>query len=278
MKNRLFTLAVMLLAVGSAIAANPRQKAKNSRQEMGINGNALYVIEYTYDLHGSRTGGRQLVCIDSITFDKRGNYFDKIRKKQGEYTWFSYYFDVNGYALGWNEYDEKQVLNARTAYLNDKNGNRIERTVFRGSDVVFKRETSRYENNRLVEEQSFDENGEMTEKRIFKYDNSGMNTELEFFDRDGELMQRYLYKYDERGNRIEWRFYDADEFLVALTTYYYDDHDNVIEVSSFNYDEHLNWKHTYIYEYDEDDNWVRQTILRNNTPFQVIEREIAFPY
>ena len=91
------------------------------------------------------------------------------------------------------------------------------------------------------------------------------------------MPKRYLYKYDNRGNRIEWRFYDADEFLVALTTYYYDDHDNVIEVSSFNYDEHLNWKHSYVYEYDEDDNWVRQTIYRNNSPYQVIEREIAFP-
>ena len=57
----------------------------------------------------------------------------------------------------------------------------------------------------------------------------------------------------------------------------YDDHDNLIEVSSFNYDEHLNWKHSYVYEYDEDDNWVRQTIYRNNVPYQVIEREIAFP-
>ncbi len=90
-------------------------------------------------------------------------------------------------------------------------------------------------------------------------------------------MQHYLYKYDARGNRVEWRFYDADEFLSALTTYYYDDHDNLIEVSSFNYDEHLNWKHSYVYEYDEDDNWVRQTIYRNNVPYQVIEREIAFP-
>lgn len=276
MKTKLFALALMLTVVGSAIAANPRTQRKNSRQEMGINGNALYVIEYTYDIHGAK-GSRQLVCIDSIVFDKRGNYQDKIRRKQGEYTWFSYYFDVNGYALGWNEYDRANTLNARTAYLNDKNGNRIERTIFRGMDKMFKRETSHYENNRLVEEQSFDENGRMTETRLFKYDNQGNNTELEFYDRNGDLQQRYLYKYDNNGNRIEWRYYDADEFLVALTTYYYDDHNNAIEVSSFNYDEHLNWKHSYIYEYDEDDNWVRQTIYRNGTPYQVIEREIAFP-
>ena len=246
--KKYIVLALVLLVAGSAFAGNkPR---KSSRQEMGINGNAVYVIEYTYDIHGGRNGGRQLICIDSITFDKRGNFQDKYRTKDGEYTWYSYYFDVHGYALGWNEYNRAKELTGRTAYLNDENGNRIERKVFMG-DHMTKKETSRYENNRLVEEQSFAPDGTMTEKRV--------------------------YKYDSHGNRIEWRFYDADDFLVALTTYYYDDHDNLIELSSFNYDEHLNWKHSYVFEYDEDDNWVRQTIYRNNVAYQVIEREIAFP-
>ena len=243
--KKYIVLSLVLLVAGSAFAGNkPR---KSSRQEMGINGNAVYVIEYTYDIHGGRNGGRQLVCIDSITFDKRGNFQDKYRTKDGEYTWYSYYFDVHGYALGWNEYNRAKELTGRTAYLNDKNGNRIERTVFMG-DHMTKKETSRYENNRLVEEQSFAPDGTMTEKRVYKYDDAGNNTEMEFYDRDGELMQRYLYKYD-----------------------------SLIELSSFNYDEHLNWKHSYVFEYDEDDNWVRQTIYRNNVAYQVIEREIAFP-
>ena len=272
--KKLFSIALTLLVVGSVFAGSrPR---KNSRTEMGINGNALYVIEYTYNIHGGKNGGRQLVCIDSITFDKRGNYQDKIRKESGEYTYYSYYFDVNGFALGWNEYTKAGALKGRTAYLNDRNGNRVERTVFM-NERMSKKETSRYENNRLVEEQSYNSDGTMAERRVYKYDNAGNNSEMEFYNAQGDLTQRYLYQYDDRGNRIEWRFYDADDFLVALTTYYYDDHDNVIEVSSFNYDEHLNWKHSYVYEYDEDDNWVRQTIYRNNNPYQVIEREIAFP-
>lgn len=87
MKTRIFTLALLMLVIGSATAGNkPR---KNSRSEMGINGNALYVIEYTYNLHGGKNNGRQLICIDSITFDKRGNFQDKIRRKDGEYTWYS---------------------------------------------------------------------------------------------------------------------------------------------------------------------------------------------
>ena len=272
--KKIIVILLALTATATAMAGNrPR---KNSRAEMGINGNAIYVIEYTYNLRGGRDGGRQLICIDSITFDKRGNLQDKFRTKDGEFIWYSYYFDVNGYSLGWNEYNRAKILTGRTAYLNDKDGNRIERTVFLGNEMT-KKESSKYQNGRLVEEQSFGPDGEMTEKRLYKYDNQGNCSEMEFYSRDGELMQRYLYKYDQRGNRIEWRFYDADEFLSALTTYYYDDHDNLIEISSFNYDEHLNWKHSYIYEYDEDDNWVRQTILRNNVPYQVIEREIAFP-
>lgn len=274
MKKALVLVVSLIVVVGAMAGNKPRT---NSRNEVGINGNALYYIEYTYNLHGGKDNGRQLVRVDSVTFDKRGNFQDKYRREGGgKYTWFSYYFDVNGYSLGWNEYNANNALTGRTAYLNDKNGNCIERTMFINNQMT-KKESSRYENNRLVEEQSHDNQGNVTEKRVYKYDNQGNNTELEFYDREGNLRQHYLYKYDNRGNRIEWRFYDADEFLVALTTYYYDDHDNCIEVSSFNYDEHLNWKHSYVYEYDEDDNWVRQTIYRNGTPYQVIEREIAFP-
>ena len=273
--KRNIVLALVLLVAGTAFAAGHKPR-KNSRTEMGIHGNAIYVIEYTYNLHSGKDGGRQLICIDSITFDKRGNFADKFRTKADDYTWYSYFFDVNGYSLGWNEYNREKMLTGRTAYLNDKDGNRIERTVFLGNQMT-KKESSTFKNGQKVEEQSFDSDGEMTEKRVYKYDNKGNCIEMEFYNRDGELMQHYLYKYDARGNRVEWRFYDADEFLSALTTYYYDDHDNLIEVSSFNYDEHLNWKHSYVYEYDEDDNWVRQTIYRNNVPYQVIEREIAFP-
>ena len=277
MKKQFIVFALLLpLLVGSAMAGNGKNQRKNSRTEMGIKGDALYVIEYTYNLHGVKGTGRQLICIDSITFDKRGNFQDKIRRANGEYTYFSYYFDVNGYPLGWNEYNRANVLTGRTAYLNDRNGNRIERTVYMHEKMA-KKETTKYENNRVVEEQSYNADGSLAEKRVYEYDNQGNNTELEFYNANDELTQRYLYSYDNQGNRIEWRFYDADEFLVALTTYYYDDHNNVTEISSFNYDEHLNWKHSYVYEYDEDDNWVRQTIYRNNTPYQVIEREIAFP-
>lgn len=267
-------IVFVLLITATALAANKPKKC--SREELGIHGDAIYMLEFTYNLHGGKNGGKQLVCLDSVVFDSRGNLQDKYRRNNGKYTWFSYYFDVNGYSLGWNEYDKNNVLTARTAYLNDNNGNCIERTAYINGHMT-KRESSRYENNRLVEEQSYDDNGSMTEKRVLKYDNQGNNTETEFYGRDGEIYQKYIYKYDAKGNRVEWRFYDADEFLVALTTYYYDEHDNLIEESSFNYDEHLNWKHTYIYEYDEEDNWVRKTVYRNGTPYQVIEREIAFP-
>ena len=173
--KRIILLSLVFLMVGSAMAGNkPR---KNSRTEMGINGNALYVIEYTYNMFGGKNGGRQLVCVDSITFDKRGNFADKIRRTQGDYIYFSYYFDVNGYALGWNEYNKANQLTGRTAYLNDKNGNRIERKVYM-KERMSKKETSKYENNRLVEEQSYSADGQMTERRVYKYDNKGNNTVL----------------------------------------------------------------------------------------------------
>ena len=84
-KALVYTL--ILLVAGTAFAG-PKPR-KSSRMEMGIHGNAIYVIEYTYNLRGGRDGGRQLVCIDSITFDKRGNFADKFRTKADDYTWYS---------------------------------------------------------------------------------------------------------------------------------------------------------------------------------------------
>ena len=173
-------LILALLVVGTAFAG-PKPR-KNSRTEMGIHGNAIYVIEYTYNLRGGRDGGRQLICIDSITFDKRGNFADKFRTKADDYTWYSYFFDVNGYSLGWNEYNREKMLTGRTAYLNDRDGNRIERTVFLGNQMT-KKESSTFKNGQKVEEQSFDETGEMTEKRTYKYDQKGNCTEMEFYIR-----------------------------------------------------------------------------------------------
>ena len=94
--KKIVILIFIFTALAHVIAA-PGYRT-SSRQEMGINGNAIYVIEYTYNLHGGKDGGRQLICIDSITFDKRGNFQDKFRTKDKEYTWYSYYFDINGYA------------------------------------------------------------------------------------------------------------------------------------------------------------------------------------
>ena len=163
--KRQLTLLLMLTIVGTNALLAANGTRKNSRTEMGIHGNALYVIEYTYNIHGGKNGSRQLVCVDSITFDKRGNFQDKIRRTGGDYTYYSYYFDVNGYALGWNESNRGGQLTGRTAYLNDRNGNRTERTVYM-HEHMSKKESSRYENNRLVEEQSYNANGTVAEKRV----------------------------------------------------------------------------------------------------------------
>ena len=48
----------MALALTSSAMAGNKPR-KNSRTEMGINGNALYVIEYTYNMYGGKGGGRQ---------------------------------------------------------------------------------------------------------------------------------------------------------------------------------------------------------------------------
>ena len=248
------------------------RRFRNSLDRLNLHGDIVYVKEYSYVMDGDN---KRLFCTDSINFDKRGNLDDRVCIKDGVFTYYSYYFDGNGYELGWNEYGRGDDLKARTAYLNDREGKRVERTIFYHGKMS-KRENYKYEGRNMTEELHYGDNGQVSEKRVLKYDRNGNCSQIDFYDAGGNLMKVYYYLYDNRGNRTEWRFYDEDENLVALTTYYWDEHDNVTEISSFNYDEHVNWKHSYIYEYDEEGNWLRQTILRNNEKYLIIEREIAF--
>jgi hypothetical protein len=273
-KKFIITTLVLSMVMGSAFAA---KKYRNSTEKMGLRGNVNYMIVYTYNSNiVDKNGNRQLVSTDSITFDLRGNLEDKFTTAGNKFTYYSYYFDKNGYWLGWNEYDKNYNITARTAYLNDERGNCVERTVYGSKEKMVRKETSTYsKDNKLLEELRYTDDGTIEEKRIYKYDNRGNCTEIEFYDVNDSLMQTYMYKYDERDNETEWRFYAADGNLMAITTTYYDDHDNVTEMISFNYDEHLNWKHAYEYVYDENGNWTKQTIYRNNKPYQEIERKIV---
>ena len=142
--NKRFIIATLILSIaaGSAFAG---KKYRNSTEKMGLKGDVNYMVVYTYNSNIiDKKGDRQLVSTDSITFDLRGNLEDKFTTAGNKFTYYSYYFDKNGYWLGWNEYDRNYQITARTAYLNDERGNCVERTVYGSKEKMVRKETSTY--------------------------------------------------------------------------------------------------------------------------------------
>ncbi|MBR5783536.1 MAG: hypothetical protein IKY43_00025, partial [Bacteroidales bacterium] len=170
----------ILLGTGSAFAKKKfkysiaSKKYKNSTEYMGLKGDVNYIVIRVYNSNIVVNGERQLVSTDSITFDLRGNWEDRFETAGEKFTYYSYYFDKNGYWLGWNEYDRNYKITARTAYLNDERGNCVERTVYGSNEKMSRRETSTYsKDNKLLEELRYTEEGTIEEKRIYKYDERG---------------------------------------------------------------------------------------------------------
>ena len=106
------------------------------------------------------------------------------------------------------------------------------------------------DNGNRIEENQYDEEGELTSKRKYKYDDNGNVIEANQYDEEGELTRKYKYKYDDNGNRIEAKEYDEDGELENESS--------------------------YEYKFDDKGNWIQQIIFEDDKPTFIIEREIKY--
>ena len=109
-----------------------------------------------------------------------------------------------------------------------------------------------------------------------KYDKKGNNIETNSYNSDGSLGFKYIYKYDEKGNKIEVNIYDSDGNLNFRWIYKYDEKGNMIEDNKYWFDANLADVITYKYEFDKKDNWIKKIEYRDNHPETITEREIEY--
>ena len=109
-----------------------------------------------------------------------------------------------------------------------------------------------------------------------KFDDKGNLIEEASYDEDGELSWKNKSKYDDKGNQIEWAYYDKDGELSGKYKYKYDDKGNPIESASYDEDGELDYKTTYELEYDSKDNWIKKITYEDDKPTEISEREIEY--
>jgi len=159
------------------------------------------------------------------------------------------------------------------------------------------------EEGNAIEFFTYAPDGAMTSKTTFAYNDSGKITEENRYKADGTLNVKATYKYDIKGNKIEEVNYDATGTLFMTIYCKYDGKGNRIvkdshnmfgqlflkcnskfddeghEISSREFDSHASLKYATTYDYGKDDshgNWLQRTTYKNDDPFSVLDREIAY--
>lgn len=126
----------------------------------------------------------------------------------------------------------KNGLNEKVVYLFNSQGDVTEYTTycegkgFFSSLDIYKKNIYKYdEQHDIIEEITYDGDGSMSNKRIFKYvlyNGLKKKTEEASYKRDGSLSEKILYKHNYQGkNEVEEYYYKGDGTLQFIEIYIY---------------------------------------------------------
>lgn len=103
------------------------------------------------------------------------------------------------------------------------------------------------EGNLIEQNLSYLPSGEITQKRIYEYDEQG-NVIVKDYNKDGIHQYTYKYIYDKKGNLIESNNFDSNGKRTDKRVNQFDKEGN--KNITFHYDENdsIEWKWTYTYE------------------------------
>jgi len=197
---------------------------------------------------------------------------------------------------------EQDEMNTRESTYNEK-----------GNIIKSSEPSQTFLEGYLSSEYSIDENGNqiciiydskhsIKSKLIKIYDLNGNVIEDTFYDNNNNLKFKVRNELDEKGNNIKDKMYNSNGNLESVTERKFDKNGNCIEaISTTNtgvifqkweeqmYDKFNNmiyWKLTipssrsvhfeHKYEFDKNNNWIRQVILQDQKPENVIKREIKY--
>lgn len=189
---------------------------------------------------------------------------------------YTYQYDKEGNMTGAAAYQGDKFY-FRDEYKNDKQGNRIEMTVYYSeSGPLSRKNLYVYENGNRIEEKRYNDDENISARFTYKFDESGNETQYNEHNSEGKLTFTWTYIYDDSGNRIESKNYDSKRNFLRKNTSRFDKYGNLIDIKNYKSDESLRREIEHRLEYDTKGNWVRKTTLINQVASYIIEREILY--
>jgi YD repeat-containing protein len=216
--------------------------------EFSPSGQVVYLTQYS--------GAGNVFRSESHIYDESGKLarsleFDSAESEAGT---TDYEYDSDGKRVGWTRRDKSGTVTGRG--IEEYAGKLLVSVVsFRANDVVVRRKTFEYADNRLVQSVStyYGRDGEVSERWISTYDEERRIAETFGLKSDGKPLGdgRYVHEYDSEGRESR---------VLSFNDSADDNEPNHIKRSAYKCDEHDNWIERCEYtRFASDPNW-RKTI------------------
>lgn len=244
--NRL--LWIFLLLSAWAVAQN---KKKNDWEKENLLGRVKQVEMQRFEANENGSLGAKLPDHSRTLFNENGKYLLR-EEKYDENIGFSTHYSYN--ELGFLQEEKRFQTNIdamlkRTVYTYDEQGNEIQLQNYNSEGGL--------ESNIVIEHKPY-------------------QVEAFIYDTQGNWRGRYTIVYDAQGNEIELVVYAQNGEPIIKDISVYDAKNHRIERNYSHLYQGINTVRTYAYEFDEQGNWIKQTVFNNGKPENIAQRTIEY--
>src|SRR5262249_14951893 len=142
-------------------------------------------------------------------------------------------FDTSGNLIEWNRYVPNSPRYGKTVFQHDDNHNLIMVTDLhctdRTTDLFCKRVYLFDEQQREIEEDSYNSEGQIDSKWLSTYSEEGRKVELAYCHPDGSLISKVINTYDVNGQIEQLSQYKADGTFEHRWEYHRDEEGNLLQ-------------------------------------------------
>ena len=222
------------------------------------------------------------------------------------YSWKSYQFDSKGECIE-NTNSDESYLKYENKYNNQNK--LIEKNFYHLDGTLIGKRVNKYNNEEIAQTIIYGEDGSLSDKYLYKYNDNTKNCETieynnngilickwlhdknrnlleiyEYSDSDGSLNTRQKYEYDSNGKLNRALVYDIYDKLQKEYSYN-ENADAIMEKSySYSYDDDYNdvatptIEYTYQYKYDNKKNWIERIAFKSEAEIviSIQAREIEY--
>jgi hypothetical protein len=246
----------------------------------GLRGKVKSMREYSYRLPVSGVNAANVERFNDhlLLFNKNGcvvetvRYADSAVPKMKSRSYYNENYKIDS-AFG----SEGNLLDIQITEYN-KNGYKTKLTVYNKyiSTSIYIKDFTYDNSNNLIEEVEYTPKGALVSKYAYNYDSAGRKIQSREYNSAGRLDGYEIYKYDKNGNNTLTHYYSPDGVLRTEFVYRYDSIGNIIENKFHNLEHDTTIQSICKYEYDNNNNWIKQTFYDNGKPVLTKKRELVY--